>query len=476
VDGAPHRQEAVLSYLQEPTTREEGRRIWWQHNRRIPNENKQKKTSISRQQQQREIWRTKALERRRDFAVESDWEREEARWLREEQRWLREEERWRREETRWTEERNAWAQESLAMAEEIKALKQEMEQLRAYTSSERLTNGSLSNVTTGLKALLEYLQTSEFKQAPPITEKRHALHTSSSSFTVSSSSSSSSETNTISKEGIDLATHSTASMSDFSIDLVPVEEDIVSVSSSSKTASGSTTGRGLQEPNSTQNSPTRRRVLKRGAEGAEVRTLQEALAKLGYYSGEEEIEYSSFATGTEAAAKAWQVSVGAVDDGVMSSQLLAQLYGEENSAVAVSERKQPNGQASSAKQTAGSLETKPMEQEREIDRFSTTDDETGHGSRTRVYLLGENRWEDSSRLIKKSKGQTMNSKPATVMMCFSCRGEGVTLCTECEGTGDLNVEEQFLEWVEENAKCPYCEGSGSVSCDVCLGGRALKSS
>lgn len=47
---------------------------------------------------------------------------------------------------------------------------------------------------------------------------------------------------------------------------------------------------------------------------------------------------------------------------------------------------------------------------------------------------------------------------------------------ECEGTGDLNVEEQFLEWVEENAKCPYCEGSGSVSCDVCLGGRALKSS
>jgi len=87
------------------------------------------------------------------------------------------------------------------------------------------------------------------------------------------------------------------------------------------------------------------------------------------------------------------------------------------------------GQASSAKQTAGSLETKPMEQEREIDRFSTTDDETGHGSRTRVYLLGENRWEDSSRLIKKSKGQTMNLKPATVMMCFSCRGEGVTLCT-----------------------------------------------
>ncbi len=37
-----------------------------------------------------------------------------------------------------------------------------------------------------------------------------------------------------------------------------------------------------------------------------------------------------------------QVSVGAVDDGIMSSQLLAQLYGEENPAVTVSERKEPN--------------------------------------------------------------------------------------------------------------------------------------
>jgi hypothetical protein len=34
-------------------------------------------------------------------------------------------------------------------------LKQEMEQLQAYTREERLTNGSLSNVMTGLKGLLE---------------------------------------------------------------------------------------------------------------------------------------------------------------------------------------------------------------------------------------------------------------------------------------------------------------------------------
>ena len=26
---------------------------------------------------------------------------------------------------------------------------------------------------------------------------------------------------------------------------------------------------------------------------------------------------------------------------------------------------------------------------------------------------------------------------------------------------------QFLEWVGEDTKCPYCEGLGSILCDVC---------
>jgi hypothetical protein len=86
------------------------------------------------------------------------------------------------------------------------------------------------------------------------------------------------------------------------------------------------------------------------------------------------------------------------------------------------------GQVSSAKQPAASLKMTPKHRETEMDRFSTIDDSTGHGSRPRVYLLGENRWEDSSRLIKKSKGQKTNLKPATEK-CFSCRGEGITLCT-----------------------------------------------
>lgn len=36
---------------------------------------------------------------------------------------------------------------------------------------------------------------------------------------------------------------------------------------------------------------------------------QEALLKLGFYSGEEDMEFSSFSSGTERAVKTWQVSV-----------------------------------------------------------------------------------------------------------------------------------------------------------------------
>ncbi len=103
----------------------------------------------------------------------------------------------------------------------------------------------------------------------------------------------------------------------------------------------------------------------------------------------------------------------------------------------------------------------------------------------RVFLLGENRWEEPGRLGRSLLSATANGAPAAPATstssqgadravgmperCFSCKGEGVMMCTECEGTGDLNVEDQFLDWVEEGAKCPYCEGSGAVPCNVCLG-------
>lgn len=36
--------------------------------------------------------------------------------------------------------------------------------------------------------------------------------------------------------------------------------------------------------------------------------LKEALQKLGFYSGEEDMEFCSFSSGTERAVKTWQVS------------------------------------------------------------------------------------------------------------------------------------------------------------------------
>ncbi|PQP97253.1 uncharacterized protein Pyn_25991 [Prunus yedoensis var. nudiflora] len=58
----------------------------------------------------------------------------------------------------------------------------------------------------------------------------------------------------------------------------------------------------------------------------------------------------------------------------------------------------------------------------------------------------------------------------TTTRCLTCRGEGRLLCTECDGSGEPNIEEQqFLDWVEEGAKCPNCEGHGFTICDVCEG-------
>jgi peptidoglycan hydrolase-like protein with peptidoglycan-binding domain len=53
-----------------------------------------------------------------------------------------------------------------------------------------------------------------------------------------------------------------------------------------------------------------------GCRREEVRLLQEALEELGFYSGEEDIEYSMFSSGTETAVKAWQASRCVQEDGI----------------------------------------------------------------------------------------------------------------------------------------------------------------
>ncbi|KAI5314450.1 hypothetical protein L3X38_043626 [Prunus dulcis] len=54
-----------------------------------------------------------------------------------------------------------------------------------------------------------------------------------------------------------------------------------------------------------------RNALRKGSEGEEVRAMQEALQKLGFYWGEEDMEFSSFSSGTERAVMTWQASLDA---------------------------------------------------------------------------------------------------------------------------------------------------------------------
>ncbi|CAL8137736.1 unnamed protein product [Prunus armeniaca] len=54
--------------------------------------------------------------------------------------------------------------------------------------------------------------------------------------------------------------------------------------------------------------------------------MQEASQKLGFYLGEEDMEFSSFSSGTERAVKTWQASLDAPQDGIVTAELLEQLY------------------------------------------------------------------------------------------------------------------------------------------------------
>ncbi|KAL5702724.1 hypothetical protein ACHQM5_027901 [Ranunculus cassubicifolius] len=199
--------------------------------------------------------------------------------------------------------------------------------------------------------------------------------------------------------------------------------------------------------------------IRKGAEGEDVRAMQEALMKLGFYSGEEEMEFSSFSDDTERAIKSWQASIEVREDGMMTAELLEKLFteaGEENS-ISTEEKDSTNGATVAS-----------------VTKISEAKDialkESGHTEvdpkQHRVFLLGENRWEDSSRLTDKNKQNGGSTTGISTTKCIACRGEGHILCSECDGTGEPNVEEQqFLEWIDEGAKCLYCEGLGYSICD-----------
>ncbi|CAL8130778.1 unnamed protein product [Prunus armeniaca] len=166
------------------------------------------------------------------------------------------------------------------------------------------------------------------------------------------------------------------------------------------------------------------------------------------------MEFSSFSSGTERAVKTWQASLNAPQDGIVTAELLEQLY-----TVAQIEGLDNNGNTNGAAVTSGT----------EISKVQQTLVKEGvtkvKVSKHRVFLLGENRWKDSSRLSRNQKKVGESKTMNITTRCLTCRGEGRLLCT-----GEPNIEEQqFLDWVEEGAKCPYCEGHGFTICDVCEG-------
>lgn len=348
----------------------------------------------------------------------SSWEeREEARWLREEQRWLREEQRWLREESRWRAECEALLSEITALHLRLRALEPLADAAPVPPPPPAPAPRPKPKPAAGI-APPPPPPAPTARVAPPPPKPKPAARA-----------------------------PPPPPPKPAPAPVVEVRKEVVVVEDKAKAKPkpGSSSGK--------------RRALRTGSEGEEVRAMQEALEKLGFYSGEEDTEFSSFSTGTERAVKTWQASIGATEDGLMTSELLERLFtgniGEDiKKVVGINGALVP-----SAPETA------------QIQPPVVKEDFNKH----RVYLLGENRWEDPSRLTNRNKPISGATTASTTKQCITCRGEGRLLCLECDGTGEPNIEPQFLEWVGEDTKCPYCEGLGYTICDACEGSKTVKS-
>ncbi|KAJ4835130.1 hypothetical protein Tsubulata_028114 [Turnera subulata] len=334
-------------------------------------------------------------------------------WLREEQRWLREEQRWLREEQRWLRERDS-------LLTQIQSLKLQIQTLEAQILLQAQDNSPLQAKVVDLLQVL-------------LKEKEEK--------------SSASVGNLIAESGSGAKP----------IVLEEEEEE-----------------KGVRVSMEKKEEEKVRKALRKGSEGEEVREMQEALLRLGFYSGEEDMEFSSFSSGTERAVKTWQSALGAPEDGIMTAELLERLYMEQRtvstsssigaaqkgSTQTVSPEEGTNGAAVTSVTEVSEMQTKVVKEEGRAEV-----DVTQH----RVFLLGENRWEEPSRIVSKEKVVEGSKTSSAGTKCLTCRREGRLMCMECDGTGEPNIEPQFLEWVDEGTKCPYCDGHGFVTCDVCEG-------
>ncbi|XP_023763572.1 protein disulfide isomerase pTAC5, chloroplastic [Lactuca sativa] len=328
-----------------------------------------------------------------------------AEYEREETRWLREEQRWMREEQRWIREEQRWEAERESLLNEIKALKLQIQELQHEGA-----NNSISNVTNLLHVLkkeVNQIAESGSSASPLVVEAAAAV-----------------------EDAVEV-----------------VVKEVVRVEEKVKEKEVIKPAEEVKKKEVTK----KRTTLRVGSEGDQVQMMQEALQKLGFYCGEEDEEFSSFSTGTERAVKTWQASIDVPETGIMTAELLERLY--------MDQKDESSGFKESGNGVVvASITPVPETPSRTVNEYT----ESEH----RVFLLGENRWEDSSRLTNKNN---INSKGVLTSKCITCNGEGHLLCEECDGTGEPNIEPQFLEWVGEDTKCPYCGGNGHTTCDVCQG-------
>ncbi|KAD4384147.1 hypothetical protein E3N88_24315 [Mikania micrantha] len=157
-------------------------------------------------------------------------------------------------------------------------------------------------------------------------------------------------------------------------------------------------------------------TLRVGSEGHQVQMLQEALLKLGFYCGEEDEEFASFSSGTERAVKTWQSSIGVPETGIMTTELLERLF--------IDQQDLPSGFKEGTNGVAANFVTQTPETPLRIVKEVPKSEVSEH----RVFLLGENRWEDSSRLKNRNSQSQTNIKGAMKTKCITCRGEGRLLC------------------------------------------------
>ncbi|CAD6263059.1 unnamed protein product [Miscanthus lutarioriparius] len=348
----------------------------------------------------------------------SSWEeREEARWLREEQRWLREEQRWLREESRWRAEHEA-------LLAEAAALRLRLRTLEGTRPADHLAVAADAVVASPAPPA-----------AVPALQPRPVL---------------------VEEAAVEVRK-----------EVVVVEEKKVAVAKAEAgSGAGASKSRRTLRAGARARTPlvlARIRVARRACIWVGA-SAEEALLKLGFYSGEEDMEYSTFSSGTDRAVKTWQATVGTSENGVMTSELLERLFSGKTG----EDAKMEDGTNGAAVPAVTGIA--------EVQKTVVTENGVlGVGvSEHRVFLLGENRWEDPARLTQNKKPVSTGTTAST-KTCISCRGEGRLMCLECDGTGEPNIEPQFLEWVGEDTKCPYCEGVGSILCDVCDGKKVMAS-